>query len=169
MHRRLPATALLLGLVGLIPFVACALIALTSLDVARAGYALLALCGYGAVILSFVGGVHWGLVLGASEPPQGAVVDSAMPPRTRYRLVLGVLPSLGGWAAILVMFLGQTAVALAVLLVGFIAFTSAESELRQRGLVPRGYMVLRWGLSVAVVLILGTVLTLHLIGGRVSF
>jgi hypothetical protein len=163
--RRLPVTALLLGIAGLIPFVVCALGALRG-DVPPGGvnYWLLALCGYAAVILSFVGGVHWGFVLEAPAP--GGV---AIRPRRAYRLVLGVLPSLGGWIAILVMLTGQGTLALAVLIAGFVLFVAAESELRQRGLLPPGYIVMRWGLTVVVVLVLATVLTLRLIGARVSF
>ena len=166
MRRRLPAAAVLLGLAGLIPFVACALGAAGVQDIAAANYWLLALCGYGAVILSFVGGVHWGFVLGRDAPilEPGAPA----PPRTRYRLVLGVLPSLGGWVAILVMFLGQTVIALAVLIAGFTAFTIAETELRQRGLLPPGYLLLRWSLTVVVVIVLGVVLALHVVGGRIN-
>ena len=163
--RRLPAAAVLLALAGIVPFAGCALAALGTLDVVQADYWMRALCGYGAVILSFVGGVHWGFVLGAIRPD-----DSAAPPlRIRYRLVLGVLPALGGWAAILVMFTGYTVVSLAILIGGFIAFASAESELSRRGLVPPGYLVLRWIITAVVVAILGAVLAFRVLGGRLSF
>lgn len=164
--RRLPVTALLLGIAGLIPFVVCGLEAITAPVVAGdVNYWLLALCGYGAVILSFLGGVQWGFALG---PPfaEGVGVPAA---RRNYRLMLGVLPSLGGWAAILVMLTGATVIALAILIAGFLLFASAESELRRRGLIPPGYIVLRWGLTVVVVVVLATVLTVRLIGAHVSF
>ncbi len=187
--RRLPAAALLLGLAGLLPFLACAYGALSTRDVVDANYWLLALCGYGAVILSFLGGVHWGFVLGAVRPgasstdASSADVSSAdvsstdmpstggalAPVRTRYRLVLGVLPALGGWAAILVMFAGQVVVALVILIAGFVLFAGAESELRQRGLVPPGYLLMRWGLTLVVVLVLGAVVAMRVLGGRISF
>ena len=163
--RRLPAAAVLLALAGIVPFAGCALGALSTGDVAEANYWLLALCGYGAVILSFLGGVHWGFVLGAVRPDD----TTAAPLHTRYRLVLGVLPALGGWAAILVTFIGQTVIALAILIAGFLAFVGAESELRRRGLVPPGYLLMRWIVTAVVVVILGAVLAFRVLGGRLSF
>ncbi len=166
MHRRLPPFALLLGVAGLIPFVAGALGALGSQDDAQASRFLTALVAYGAVILAFVGGVHWGFVLGGPAPEAFA----ARAARERYRLVLGVLPSLVGWLGLLVLLLlGSPVAALAILIAGFVAFTAAEAELRRRELMPPGYMWLRWCLSIVVVLILATVLTLRLVGARIIF
>ncbi len=48
----------------------------------------MALLSYGAVIVSFLGGIHWGLAMRASPVPVA-------------RLVWGVLPSLLGWLAVL--------------------------------------------------------------------
>lgn len=57
---RTPAAALLLGWAGVTPFVAFAILA-TLGPPAHAGAAMAALVGYGAIILSFMGGVIWGL------------------------------------------------------------------------------------------------------------
>jgi hypothetical protein len=166
MHRHLPTTAWLLGVAGLIPFVACALGAIGSFDAAQSARCLGGLIAYGAVILAFLGGVHWGFVLGAVAPEAFAVRAA----RERYRLVFGVLPSLAGWLALLLLLLlGQAELALATLIAGFVATTAAEAELRRRGLMPPGYMWLRWGLSIVVVLLLATVLTVRLVGGRIIF
>src|SRR5208282_1141210 len=62
MNRTIPLTAILLGLAGLIPFIGCGLLA-TGDDATR-DQGFTALIAYGAVILSFVGAVHWGLALG---------------------------------------------------------------------------------------------------------
>ena len=51
-----------LGYGGLIPFVALAL-AVWLLDPADRARSLSALLGYGATILSFLGAIHWGLVM----------------------------------------------------------------------------------------------------------
>lgn len=82
-----PALAWMLGLAGLIPFVLCAAVQWYSVPGWRmlAGSALLS---YGAVIVSFLGGIHWGLAMRASPVPMA-------------RLVWGVLPSLLGWLAVL--------------------------------------------------------------------
>ncbi len=101
-----------------------------------------------------------------SRTPEGMAVTTR---RDTARLVGGVLPSLVGWAALIVSLLGSPAAALAILIAGFVAFTVTEAELRRRTLVPAGYMWLRWGLSVVVVLVLATVLTLRLIGARIFF
>ncbi len=166
MHRRLPPLAVLLGIAGLIPFVAAALGALGSTDPARAARSIGALVAYGAVILAFLGGVLWGFVLGGPAPEAYAVRAA----RERYRLVFGALPALVGWVALLAqLLLGLPDVALAILIAAFVAAVAVEADLRRRGLVPAGYMWLRWGLSIVVVLILATVLTLRLVGGRVIF
>ena len=50
-------------------------------------WVVLALAGYAAVIVSFLGGIHWGLAFRHVEPP----------PRL---LVWGVVPSLLAWVAV---------------------------------------------------------------------
>jgi hypothetical protein len=165
MNRRLPTLAVVLGVAGLVPFAVCAFTALTSADPARAARFVASLIDYGAVILSFLGGAQWGFVLG-SAPPEVLTGSGA---RTGYRLVLGVSASLVGWLALLVLLLGWEAPALAVLIAGFVVMMAAESELRGRGLMPAGYTVMRWGLSIVVILILATTLTLRLLQARLTF
>ncbi len=77
-----------LGFGGLIPFVSFA----AALWVALPGdwqLARMALLGYGATIASFLGAIHWGLVM--RERPAQPVP----------RLLWGVVPSLLGWVALL--------------------------------------------------------------------
>ena len=156
MTRRLPPIAILLGLGGLLPFIACALgtVATTGSTAERL---LLALLGYGAVILAFLGGVHWGLELDAPESRA-----------ERPRLLLGVLPSLVGWLALLLPLVAAPELGLAVLLAGFVVTAAVEARASGRGLMPPGYMGLRWVLSVVVVAILATVLVLRLAGLHVA-
>ena len=79
--------ALRLGYAGLLPFVAGAvLVWLVRPDVHP--YVALALSGYAAVIVSFLGGIHWGLAMRQATPP-------------RAWLVWGVVPSLVAWLALL--------------------------------------------------------------------
>ncbi len=79
--------ALRLGYAGLLPFVAGAvLVWLVRPEVHP--YVALALSGYAAVILSFLGGIHWGLAMREPAPP--------LP-----WLVWGVVPSLVAWLAML--------------------------------------------------------------------
>jgi hypothetical protein len=83
--------ALLLGYGGLVPFVGLAA-ALWALPPSAAALVQLALLGYGATIVSFLGAIHWGL----------AMREAPNPPLPL--LVWGVAPSLLGWAALV---LGQ--------------------------------------------------------------
>lgn len=156
MPPRLPPLAYLLGAAGLLPFIGCGIEA-----VSRGPWqpvALQALIAYGAVILAFLGGVHWGFAL---SPGQSLLV--------RMRLALGVVPSLIGWVAVVLGALGLAGLALALLIVGLFGTIATERSWARRGLVPGGYMTLRWGLSVIVVVALTTVLGIRLIGAAIVF
>jgi hypothetical protein len=76
-----------LGAGGLLPFVAGAA-GLWSLPLEWAGLAATALLTYAAVIVSFLGGIHWGLAMRQQRAPRGW-------------LIWGVLPSLLAWAGLL--------------------------------------------------------------------
>jgi hypothetical protein len=166
MYPRLPAAAVAIGLAGLVPFIGLGIAALSVQDAVAAERYLLALVGYGGVVLAFLGGIHWGFVLHPTLP-EGMTPDAR---RDATRLGLGVLPSLIGWAALLTPELGVPVVGLAVLIVGYVATILTEHQLRRRGaLLPPGYMTLRWGLSIVVVMVLVTVLALRLIGAKIRF
>ncbi len=160
----MPLLAIVLGIAGLIPFVVCGLGAL-SVDPSSAAQMMGALIGYGAVILSFLGGVHWGFALTGDtpEPPPGRGFITPQ----RARLVLGVVPSLIGWLALLLQLTLLSWTALAVLIAGFIATIVVEHQASRRMYIPQaGYIWLRWGLTVVVVAMLVTVLTLRVLGQR---
>ena len=123
----------LLGYAGLIPFAAAAALALLGTPPWR-GFALAALAAYGAVILSFLGAVHWGLALRA--PPEEA-------PAAWPRLGRGVLPALVGWVALLL----PARPGLLLLGVGVLVVALVEAAATRRGLLPRDYLGLRWQLS----------------------
>ena len=155
MNERLSPLALLLGLGGLVPFLACGLGSITAGGAVPADRALLALIEYAAIILSFLGAVHWGLALAG---PGGAGSVAGRDGAERARLALGVLPALIGWAALLVSVAAAPAIALALLIAGFLATTAVEARAAGEGLVPAGYMRMRWGLTLVVVLVLALVL-----------
>jgi len=108
-NNRIPGPALLLGVAGLIPFVGCAVLLWTadSPDRFNTAHALVA---YGAVILSFLGGINWGIAL--KEQSTGDLL---------HRLGWSVVPSLVGWLGLLLQALVNHGVALGLLLVAFIA------------------------------------------------
>ena len=156
MHKSLPPLAIILGIAGILPFAAFGIGAVGEAP-AAALTATRGLVGYGAVILAFLGGVHWGFTL--DEPELARFV--------RARLTLGVVPALIGWAAVLVSLVSEPALGLVILVAGFIATVVVEWRAHRLGLVPGGYMVMRWGISVIVIALLTAVLVVRLIGGHV--
>ncbi len=81
------ATARWLGHAGLLPFVVGAALVWLVQGEARV-YAAMALAAYAALIVSFLGGIHWGLAMRQPEAP----------PAT---LAWGVVPSLVAWPAVI--------------------------------------------------------------------
>ena len=163
---RLHPVAIALGVAGLVPFILLGIASVATPDVGAANRYLFALVAYGGLVLAFSGGVHWGFVLHPNLP-EGMTPDLR---RDATRLGLGVLPSLIGWAAILIPAYGVPWIGLVVLIFGYLATVIGEYHMRRRGLVmPSGYMTLRWALSIVVLIVLVTVLALRLIGASITF
>jgi hypothetical protein len=129
----LPSGASALGYGGLVPFVA-AVLGIALLEGEPRAFAARALLAYGAVILSFLGAVHWGLLLArpASDAPR--------------RLLAGVLPALAGWVALLL----PQRYGLALLVVSFGAFWLYEHRMLGARLLPVPYLGLRRNLTLGV-------------------
>ena len=86
-NTAIPRTVRLLGYAGLIPFVALA--ALFFLADPEWRYSILwALCAYAAVIVSFLGAIHWGLAMHAESS-------------SHWPYIWGVTPCLLAWACLL--------------------------------------------------------------------
>lgn len=124
-RQRMPAAAAWMGCLGLLPFLAGALGVWFGPNWV-AGW----LAAYGAVILSFVGAVHWGL----------AVADARPAPEAYYA---SVVPALVGWAALLVPLI----VALPVLAAAFVLWRYWEYQ-HARVTLPRWFRRLRTLLTV---------------------
>lgn len=168
--RTPPTLVLLLGLSGLIPFFVTAYLSVSAHSAPTDTAGLIALISYGAVILSFLGAVHWGFAL--AEPPATLSGLAPLPldrdPAHKPRLLLGVVPALVGWVALLVgLLLPSPAIALGILIAGFIGTAVAEQSGHHRGWMPARYLWLRWILTVVVVALLVTVLVLRLSGARI--
>jgi hypothetical protein len=125
----IPPLARPLGFAGLVPFAGLAVLSL-----AGVAWAPAAIAAYGATILAFLGAVHWGFALRALPGE-----DFAAAPR----FVLGVLPSLVAWVALLL----PLPAGLWLLALGILATAVVETAAARRGLVPAGYLRLRWWLS----------------------
>ena len=139
-----PSAAAWLGGLGIIPFAGLSLATPFANDVlkARLSFALMA---YGAVILSFLGGIHWGLAIGAV--PQ---TDNSL----RRRIALSILPSLVAWAALLAPF----SIGFLVLAAAFVAMLLVDIRASRIHEAPAWYPKLRWPLSCGAVaaLLVGT-------------
>ena len=166
--RPVPGLAYVLGLAGLLPFLGAGMLSVRA-DPVAAARGLVALDAYAAVILSFLGAVHWGLAL--AEQPGGGTAYAAwpLPGAQRARLALGVLPALIGWLALLLPAALPYWSGLLVLILGFAATTTIEARAARRGLMPRGYMRLRWLLTAVVVAVLTGVLVLRLLGASIAW
>lgn len=81
-------TARWLGHLGLLPFALGALLVWLGLAPELHAFAAQSLSAYGALIVSFLGGIHWGLAFRMTAPPA-------------LLFVWGVVPSLAGWLAVM--------------------------------------------------------------------
>ena len=123
-----PGTARALILAGLLPFIGLA-IGSVVMDGAHAAMLHLPLVGYGAVILSFVGALHWGVALTHPTASQ------------RDRTVLmswSVVPALLGWVALM-----APAGADLLLASGFWAHLAFDWRAARRHALPGWYLPLR--------------------------
>lgn len=135
--------AQVLGYLGWTPLPALALLAWISPD--RTGQLLRVALLYAAVILSFLGGIQWGLALGSTDP------------RIRLRrLVVSMVPSLWAVAALLLPIMA----ALTALVTGFALFLAYESLERKDRVYPGWYLPLRTRLTVLLILALSAWLPL---------
>lgn len=142
----MPWAARWLGGAGLIPFILSAALAYTAPDAVDRLRAADAGMFYGAVILSFLGGIRWGLALG----PQFA--------RDRnLQIAISVVPSLVGWAALLV----APVIGALMLIAGFVGMLLLDALLGREGRAPDWFFGLR--------LILTTGAVLSLIALLISF
>jgi hypothetical protein len=138
MTDTIPRTALALGLGGLLPFLACAVAIWTGWCLPLVEDPARAMVAYGAVILSFLGGVRWGFAL--------RMGDEGLQARA---LILSVCPSIAAW----LLLLGPTLMALAALPMLILLLGLADLQLTQIG-APLWYGALRRWLTASVVLLL---------------
>jgi hypothetical protein len=168
MFRQPFTMAVLFSLVGTVPFLILGAIVL--LDPLQSSTAIEVLISYGAVVLSFIGAVHWGFALrDTAHPVNGVPLPPAVQGAERDLLVFGVVPALIGFVALSVMIhFRLPALALFIELAGFFTTIVVETIGRGRGVVAGNYLALRWGVSVIVLLVLLLVLGAVLTGMRVG-
>jgi small-conductance mechanosensitive channel len=121
-----------LGYGGLIPFVVLAAVAAVGGD--YAGFCSHALFSYGAVILSFVGALHWAFAMTCPELSE---------PRRDATLRWSVVPALVAWLALLI----TPAAAGVVLVAGFLAQYLQDRRLASQASLAAWYLPLRLRLT----------------------
>ena len=136
---RPPHLAWLLGLAGLIPFISGAL-GIWITPMSWRPLVLAALLDYAAVILAFMGAIHWGLAMRAEQDDL----------RAQMQLGMSVIPPLVGWAT--VSFGLPVVLAIPLFVVAFIGLYLADLRAVRLGLAPIWYRPLRRVLTVVVVL-----------------
>lgn len=135
-----------LALAGALPFVA-ATAALFMSDAAQVRVpAIAALVTYSAVILSFLGGIEWGLALGEGSGNETTRVAA---------LGLSAVPSLAGWA---VLWLPSPTWQVGTALGIFIAVWGADQWMASRGLLPTWFIDLRTAITALVASVLAIAL-----------
>lgn len=127
-----PVVGASLGYAGLVPFVV-ALAGMVLAEGAASDYFARLFLAYGAVILSFVGAVHWGVALGGGPAP-GA------------RMAVSVLPALAAWAALLL----PPVAGAWIMLASFLALRAFEASRLGRHGLPEWYLHLRTRLTAGV-------------------
>ncbi|AZV38058.1 DUF3429 domain-containing protein [Komagataeibacter xylinus] len=136
--KRLPLLAIVTALASLLPLIGCTC-AILFLSPDHTPRLLTAAVGYGAVMLSFLGAVHWGLAL---EQPD--IIPAGGTQRlTNLRLALGGLPAFIGWIGLCVATVQELA-GLMTLIAGFAATAVVERMAWRQGAMPRGYMTVQW-------------------------
>jgi predicted exporter len=125
-----------LGFSGLIPFVlltlGCWIVHPEWLDQLITGQ-----LSYGIAILSFLGGLHWGIVLMSPERAPGEI---------RQSLIWGVIPTVLAWVSMINMGVGFL-----VQIVGFVVAYQVDKRLYLRYALPAWFLVLRFRLTCVVV------------------
>jgi hypothetical protein len=131
--------ARLLSLAGLVPFAFAAISAHFETWLPRAQSINVAVV-YGAVILSFLGGIHWGyaVMLAQANRAKDATI----------LFFIAVLPALAAWSSLL---LTQLRDALWLLLAWFVVMLFVDWQLSRRGLVPQWFIGIRAIVTVVVV------------------
>lgn len=128
----LPTSVAWLGYGGLLPF--WGLAGLVAFDTVRQHFWNQALIAYGAVILSFVGALHWAFAM---------LLPGLTPAQRRNRFVWSTVPALLAWPALLL----PVRFALPLLMAGFFAHYLQDRGLAASTALPHWYLPLRLQLS----------------------
>jgi hypothetical protein len=128
--------AKVLGYAGLIPFIVFSLGTWVTLPLVDNPHFVL--MAYAAIILSFMGAIHWGVAMSRSSASE------------LTQLGLSVIPALIGWLALLI----ASVYGYLLLIFCFSALFLADKSATHAGLLPQWYLPMRMVLTTVVVLCL---------------
>ncbi|MDB5649018.1 MAG: rane protein [Hyphomicrobiales bacterium] len=140
--QTIPVSALLLGLGGLIPFFGLTAVQIFAQDDVTRERAVTALVFYAATILSFLGGIGWGLAMRERDPVQRGLSFG-----------VSIVPALIAWAAAFIN-VQNLSFSLGVLGAAFLVQWVWDAHLVRSERAPRWFGALRLGLTLAVLLAL---------------
>jgi hypothetical protein len=133
------STAKILGYAGLTPFIVLSIA--SWLQIPFDIDLISMLVTYAAIILSFMGAVHWGIAISSNQDA------------SEY-LIVSVMPALLAWPALLV----PPTYALLLLLFGFIALYTYDLSTQKKQQLPGWYLPMRKRLTIVVVISLSSTL-----------
>ena len=136
--NKVPRAAAWLGGLGALPFIALAG-SLPFLIGTPRNFVVHAMASYGATILTFLGGIHWGLAMESARGRDNTGFGA--------RLVGSIMPSLVGWTALLI----PATIGLILLAAAIAAMLWVDLRATRAGYVPRWYPKLRIPLSCVVI------------------
>ncbi len=129
-------TAKSLAYAGLIPFIVFSIGSWLQLPIiSDSTYILIA---YAAIILSFMGAIHWGVAMSNTEQHNG-----------QY-FIASIIPALSAWVALLIPY----SYAIIVLMIGFIALIIYDWSVEKPQRLPPWYIPMRNNLTVVVIVCL---------------
>ena len=135
---RIPVNTIWLGGLGVIPFAASSAVAVLASPQISA-YGEFALLVYGAIILSFLGGILWGRILAFAAV-------QAVSNETRS-LMVSIVPPLIGWIGVLI----GPRLGLPALAIAFLLMLATDLIYAKCSLVPAWYPKLRLPLTLTVI------------------
>ncbi len=136
-HTARPRIVTWLGYGGLVPFLA--LPVLTFVDRERGMFWHATLRAYGAVILSFVGALHWGFA---------TVLGNITPSQRNAMFAWSVVPCLMAWGSLL----AHSVLGDLLLVSGFLVHYGQEGRLTSIVTLPAWYLPLRLRLSAVAIM-----------------
>ena len=134
--------SLILGLLGLIPFILLIIASFISPpDEVIYELIIFIYVSYAAVISSFLGGIQWGLITASAEK----IYSIFLP------LLITTLPSLIAWMALLT--LKNLKISLTLIIISFLVSGLYDYYLYQQKLTPYWFLSIRIPLSIVVIIL----------------